>query len=150
MGSNAALAKAPSIKHSLNSVERVITIGSGFSIYSISPSQEFAVIFEDDTDSAYLYAVSAHQSDREILDLMNIYTVGHVSDIRATCTARVSWSEDAWKAILVIDGYPHAVFNFLEKRGYCRTNYPNVSSNEPSSWHSEDHGWQDAVLSWFR
>jgi hypothetical protein len=131
-------------------LQRSIIIGSNISIYSISPSEEFAAIFEDDGDSANFYALNAYRKDRQILDVVNIYTVEHVSDIKSPCNVHIRWSEDALKVILVIDGYPHAVFDFQQKRGYCRTNYPNVPRNGNASWNSEDHKWHDSVLQWFR
>lgn len=149
MSSNAGAALALSSKHSLVGIERIITIGSRVSISSISPTREFAVVFEDDSESAHFYAVNASRDDRQILDLVNIYTVGEQFESKTSCVVRIGWSEDAWKAILAIDGYPHAVFDFRERRGYCRTNYPNVPQDEMAAWHSEDHGWQDAVMQWF-
>jgi hypothetical protein len=131
-------------------LERSVTIGSNISMRSISPSDEFAVIFEDDGVSAHFYAaLNTNRNDRQILDVVNIYTVEHVSDIKSPCNVHIRWSEDALKVILLIDGYPHAVFDFQQKRGYCRTNYPNVSRNGNASWDSEDHKWQDSALQWF-
>jgi hypothetical protein len=131
-------------------VARTITVGRKSSISSISPSQEFAVVFEDDGESAYFYALNAFRNDQKILDVINIYTVEQVSDSKTPCSVWVIWSNDGSKVILIIDGYPHAVFDFSAKRGYGRTNYPNVPRAENNSWHSDDHRWNDSVLQWFR
>ncbi len=131
-------------------LEHKVTIGSHISIRSISPSEEFAVIFEDDGASAHFYALNTNRNDRRILDIVNIYTVEHVSDIKSPCSVRIRWSEDALKVILLIDDYPHAVFDFQQKRGYCRTNYPNVPRNGNAAWNSENHKWLDSALQWFR
>ena len=84
---------------------------------SISPLQDFAVVFEDDGESAHFYALNAFRNDPRILDVMNIYTVEQVSDCETPCKVGISWSKDGSKAILVIDEYPHAVFDFQEKQG---------------------------------
>ena len=131
-------------------LERKIVIGSNVSICSVSPSRKFAAAFKDDGDSGNFYALNACVSDRQILDVVNIYTVEHVSDIKNPCRVHIRWSDDALKVILLIEGYPHAVFDFEQKRGYCRTNYPNVPRNGTASWNSEDHMWQESVLQSFR
>ena len=131
-------------------VERTITVGTKSSISAISPSNEYAVVFEDDSESAHFYALNAFRNDQKILDVINIYTVEQVSDCKTLCSVRIIWSNDGSKVMLKIDGYPHAVFDFLAKQGYGRTNYPNVPRAENNSWRSDDHTWNDLVLQWFR
>lgn len=138
------------VKYLMEGVEGAVTVGSNFSIFSISPLREFAVQFADDGESAHFYALNAQRSDRQILDIVNIYTVDQGAGIQVLCRVRINWSDDGLKAILLIDGYPHAVFDFKGKQGYCRTNYPNVPQKDSISWHSEDHQWKDSVLEWFR
>ena len=127
-----------------------ITVGKKSSMGSISPSGEFVVVFEDDGESAYFYALNASRNDPRILDVINIYTVEHVSDCKTPCSIEIVWSNDGSRVILTIDDYPHAAFDFLAKQGYGRTNYPNVPRSEDNSWHSDDHKWSDSVLQWFR
>ena len=52
--------------------ERMMTIGASGSMGSISPSQDFAVVFEDDGESAHFYALNAFRNDQRILDVVNI------------------------------------------------------------------------------
>jgi hypothetical protein len=130
--------------------ERMITVGTKSSISAISPSNEFAVVFEDDGESAHFYALNAFHNDQKILDVINIYTVEQVSDCKTPCIVRITWSNDGSKVMLIIDEYPHAVFDFSAKQGYGRTNYPNVPRVERNSWRSDDHRWTDSVLQWFR
>ena len=73
-----------------------------------------------------------------------------MSDIKNPCKVQIRWSDDALKVILLIDGYPHAVFDFERKRVYCRTNYPNIPRDGNASWNSEDHMWRESVLQSFR
>jgi hypothetical protein len=131
-------------------VKQTITIGMKRAIGSTSPSGEFLVIFEDDGESAYFYALNASPNDPSILDLINIYTVEQVSDCKTPCSVEIIWSNDGSRVILTIDGYPHAAFDFPAKQGYGRTNYPNVPRPDGNSWHSDDHKWSDSVLQWFR
>jgi hypothetical protein len=145
-----AATEASSLESSIVNIDRIMTVGGRMSMGSISPSQEFAVVFEDDGESAHFYALNAFRNDRRILDVVNTYTVEQVSDCETPCKVRISWSNDGSKVILIIDEYPHAVFDFQEKQGYCRTNYPNIPRRESDSWRSDDHRWSDSVLQWFR
>lgn len=131
-------------------VQRSISIGVKTSISSTSPSREFRVVFEDDGEAAYFYALNAPLQDRKILDLMNIYTVDQMSDLLMPCTVQIVWAKDGLRVLLAIDDYPHAVFDFRERRGYCRTNYPNVPPIENESWQLDDHSWSESIIEVFR
>jgi hypothetical protein len=130
-------------------VQRLISIGARTSISSISPFREFRVVFEDDGEAGYFYALNVPQ-DEKILDLMNIYTVDQMSDPLMHRNVQIIWAKDGLKVLLTINGYPHAVFDFKERRGYCRTNYPNVPSIESQSWQSDDHSWSESIMEVFR
>lgn len=52
------------------------------------------------------------------------------------------------KAGLFINRYPHAIFDFTAKRGYCRTNFP-PPSKEWSSFY-ENHEWDDNAVDLLR
>jgi hypothetical protein len=53
-------------------VQRLISIGLGPRSARLSPLREFRVVFEDDGEAAYFYALNAPLQDETILDLMNI------------------------------------------------------------------------------
>jgi hypothetical protein len=131
-------------------VQRLISIGAKTSITSLSPLGEVRVVFEDDGEAAYFYALNAPLLDEKILDLLNIYTVDQISNPEVPRTVRIIWSKDGWRALLTIDAYPHALFDFKERRGYCRTNYPNVRQSENESWQSNDHRWNEDIMEGFR
>jgi hypothetical protein len=116
---------------------------------SISPSQEFCVLFEDDGETGYFYALQKSQHDN-ILDMVHLYTVDSETDPVRYYEMGIVWSQDGSKAMLLLNGHPQAVFDFQGKRGYCRTNYPNVPRRDRDSWQSEDHSWSEAVCEWFR
>src|SRR3954449_2219955 len=132
-----------------NMLRRLVTTGAKTSMESISPLKEFCVAFEDDGETGYFYALNGSRRDNKILDVVNIYTVDQICDPLIRCEVRIMWSNDGSKAMLLMDEYSHAVFDFKEKRGYCRTNYPNVPRRESDTWHSEDHSWSDSVFKWF-
>jgi hypothetical protein len=132
-----------------NLLQRLVTAGTKTSMGSISPSKEFGVAFEDDGEQAYFYALNGRGRDNRILDVVNIYTVDQASDPVIRWNVQIIWTIDGTKVMLLMDGYPHAVFDFRGKRGYCRSNYPNVPRGEIDTWQSEDHSWNDSVLEWF-
>jgi hypothetical protein len=132
-----------------NMVQRVVATGTKTSMGSISPSKEFSVAFEDDGQEGYFYALNGLDGDNRILDVVNIYTVDQASDPVIRWDVQIIWTTDGSKVMLLMDGYPHAVFDFRGERGYCRTNYPNVHRGEIDTWQCEDHSWNDSVLEWF-
>jgi Uncharacterized protein conserved in bacteria (DUF2251) len=69
-----------------------------------------------------------------------------MSDPLMARNVEITWAKDGLRVLLAINDYPHAVFDFKERRGYCRTNYPNVPSIENESWQSDDHNWSDKGL----
>ena len=112
---------------------------------SKSASNSFAVVFEDDGATGYFYALDTANEDQMILDAVHIYNVENVADRDKSSTARVIWSASEEQAALLINDYPHAVFDFAAKRGYCRTGFPPPSPN----WSSEGHEWDDAAMEFF-
>ena len=112
---------------------------------SASPAGRWAVVFEDDTDTGYFYALDRESADSLIQEALHIYNVRNVTDRHKESVATVTWSADGQKACLQINGYAHAVFDFDAKRGYCRTNFP-----PPGKWITHDFKWDDAILALFR
>ena len=80
-----------------------------------------------------------------ILDAMHIYNADKVTDSDKSSIARIIWSVSGEQAALLINEYPHAVFDFTAKRGYCRTGFPPPSPD----WSSEGHEWDDEVMKLF-
>lgn len=76
---------------------------------------------------------------------MNIYDVHNVTDKNKPSVVRIAWSPDGTKASLWINNYPHAVFDFTAKRGYCRTNFP-----PPLKWKAHNFSWSDDALKFFQ
>ena len=112
---------------------------------SKSASGSFAVVFEDDGATGYFYALDTANENQMILDAMHIYNADNVTDRDRSSIARIIWSATGEQAALLINDYPHAVFDFAAKRGYCRTGFPPASPN----WSSEGHEWDDAAMRFF-
>jgi hypothetical protein len=79
---------------------------------------------------------------------MHIYNVANVVDRDKPSQVEVVWSDDGSKCALLINGYPHAAFDFSARHGYCRTNFPNLRNPEDGSWVQADHSWSDEAVSW--
>lgn len=85
-----------------------------------------AVIFEDDGETGYFYAVDPNR-DTEILDALHIYNVADVRNKDKPAEAKISWTEEEDKAFLFINNYCHAVFDFENRAGYCRNGFPECN-----------------------
>lgn len=107
--------------------EKRFTVGEDTFIDSVLENN-FAVIFEDDLETGYFYAVDCNNG-QEILDALHIYNVRDVKDKHKPSVAKILWTEDSTKAFLVINEYCHAVFDFKNKTGYCRNAFPESNGS---------------------
>jgi hypothetical protein len=126
--------------------EQTITVGQPVVVEGPSPSTGFGVVFEDDGTTGYLYGLDFSRQENPIVDAMNIYNVEQVADRAKPSVVQLVWSQDGLKAALLINRFPHAVFDFEGKRGYCRTGFPRADSN----WTQHDHSWDDRVVELFK
>ncbi|SNS27968.1 hypothetical protein SAMN05421770_101318 [Granulicella rosea] len=113
---------------------------------SNSPIVPWTVVFEDEGVAAYFYACDRSQTTQEeaIQDAMLIYNVGSMQDVEAERIASVAWSRDGLQAVLYLDGTAQALFDFAQKCGYCRLNFPNFLG-DVNGWRQSDHGWNEAA-----
>lgn len=125
-------------------VSENLNVGQETVIESPSPFADYAVVFEDDGDTGYFYALDTARSEGWIQDAMHIYNVNAVADRHLPSEVRIGWTEDGLRAVLLINNYPHAIFDFAAKRGYCRSNFPPPGGEW--SQHHPDHAWEDAAL----
>lgn len=107
--------------------ELIFTVGQDTFIDSTADNN-YAVVFEDNEETGYFYAIDRN-SDLGILDALHIYNVENVIDKERLSTAKILWTEDLNKAVLSINNYYHAVFDFQKKAGYCRTGFPKSNNN---------------------
>ncbi len=111
-----------------------------------SPRTSFGVVFEDDEETGYIYGLELSQQGNPIVDAMHLYNVAQVVDRDKPSSIQIFWSSDGLKAAVLINKFPHAVFDFEVRRGYCRTNFPPADLK----WTKFDHAWDDRALELFR
>jgi hypothetical protein len=126
--------------------QQQITIGQKTVVEGPSPDKKHRVVFEDDGDTGYFYALDMSRTDNPIVDALHIYTVTNVTDRHLPSTVQIVWSSDDLKALLLINRYPHAVFDFTAKRGYCRTGFPPPAKD---GWTQHGHEWDAKVVELF-
>jgi len=86
-----------------------------------------AVVFEDNEETGYFYAVE-RSNGLKVLDALHIYDTKDLVDKNRSSTIKILWSEDESIALLSINNYYHALFDFKNKAGYCRTGFPENGS----------------------
>jgi hypothetical protein len=122
-------------------------VGENATVIAESASEPLATVFEDDGETGYFYAVDLRQ-EKQIADAVHIYNVASVVDRHRESEIEIVWSADGWKSLLLINRYPHAAFDFQQKRGYCRTGFPNFPQSS-SDWQRYGHEWDDSVVAFF-
>jgi hypothetical protein len=133
--------------------ERQWTPGEDLFAESFSPESPYGVVFEDDGQTAYFYAVEKDKEGESlrVLDALHIRETGAESeeeeDARASdpgsdsavvgqdrsaegratqkpSRLQIVWSRDWMKSALVIDGLCHALFDFIAHGGYNINEFP--------------------------
>ena len=126
--------------------EETLTIGEQAVVEGPAPEGPYSAVFEDDGDTGYFYALDCRAEDQPILDAMHIFNDSQISDGHIPSVFQIVWSADGLKTMLVINNYPHAVFDLEARRGYCRTGFPPPAS----SFSSQGHDWSDEALKHFQ
>ncbi|MFC0323852.1 DUF2251 domain-containing protein [Gallibacterium melopsittaci] len=85
--------------------------------------EHLAVVFEDDGDTGYFYAIDTQQTEA-IVDSLHIYNVTSVEQKEIARKLQICWSEDGYLALLLINDYPHAVFDFKKLIAYNNNQFP--------------------------
>jgi len=127
--------------------DQELHVGTPTVIDGISPDQPFAAVFEDDGDTGYFYALDTSAQGKQIKDALHIYNVANVTDQEVPSRVKIGWSTDGTKVVLLINGNPHAVFNFEQKQGYCRTGFPPPAQD--GLWSPSGHAWSEQALQLF-
>lgn len=129
--------------------EEKLIVGSPIVFAQDSPNLRYSAFFEDEGETGYFYAVDFSQPAKtRILDAVHIYNVANVTDRDRPSKLKILWSNDGMRCALLINDYPHAAFDFSQRRGYCRTNFPNFKNAENGRWTRNDHSWSDDAMSW--
>jgi hypothetical protein len=123
-------------------MERSITVGSPSVLEVDGPLFPYKVVFEDDGETGYFYALDrSRPSDTQILDAVSIYDVAQMPAASKRVTVAVRWSKAGTRAALLLNDRPEAVFDFASKRGYARSNFPATSP-----WSLDGHAWSDSAM----
>jgi len=129
-------------------MQETLTVGTPKILLADSPDGRYSAFFEDDGETGYFYALDPSLAPEMILDALHIYNVASVADRDRPSQVNIVWSEDGAKCALLINDYPHAALDFSARRGYCRTNFPNLKNPKNESWAQADHSWSDEAVSW--
>lgn len=128
--------------------EAELIVGVATVVEAPAPDNDFLAVFEDDEATGYFYAVDTATDANPIQDAVHIYNVASVTDReKPSSMVKVGWSPDSKKAVLLINGFPHAIFDFEARRGYCRTGFPEP--NPSSEWGKFSHEWSDDAIQLF-
>ena len=105
--------------------EQAIVPGTDIFIESNAEENNYAVVFQDDTDTAYFYAIEMQPQtgQQRILDALHIYQSDE-STRPEPGILKIIWSTDWLKCALIINNYCHAVFDFENQGGYNRSEFP--------------------------
>ena len=106
--------------------------GEDLFVESFAPENRNGVVFEDDGEAAYFYAVEkdAGGSELRILDALHVWQgeeeegEGYSGVEEAARPLLIIWSKDWMKCALVIGGYCHALFDFEAHGGYNINEFP--------------------------
>lgn len=106
--------------------EQDIDLGQDLFIESDSPENNFAVVFEDDTETGYFYAAERNPNtiDLRILDMVHIYDVDKIEEQSRHVRLCIIWATDWLSCALVLDNICHAVFDFRNHGGYNLDEFP--------------------------
>jgi hypothetical protein len=104
-------------------LEETFIVGEDTFFDSISRSSSYGVVFEDDLTTGYFYAIEKSKKIK-ILDALHIYNVADVTDKENPGKIQIFWTDDGQFALLLINNYYHAIFDFINKAGYCRNGFP--------------------------
>ena len=107
--------------------EQELKVGEDTFIESTAENDN-AVVFEDNGETGYFYALDRRNYALKMLDGVHIYDVANVTDRHQPSTLKILWTQDLTKAFLSINNHYHAAFDFQNRAGYCRNGFPGNSS----------------------
>lgn len=127
--------------------EQEFLVGTPIVLEGAAPNGPFVAVFEDDGDTGYFYALNTSVEGNPFQDAVHIYNTANVTDREKPVFAAIGWSIDNKKVVLLINDYPHAIFDFDGKQGYCRTGFPPPNPN--AKWSIGGHSWSESAIELF-
>lgn len=124
--------------------------GRNVFVVNDSPVGPYSAFFDDDGEAGYFYAVDL-ACDALILDVLPVYDLRIAKGQKRPSSLSIVWAPDGQKCALLINGHPHAAFDFAAQRGYSRAR----TAREPEeprggTWPPSDHAWSDSAVAWLR
>jgi hypothetical protein len=127
--------------------EEEFSVGAPTVIEGSAPESHYVAIFEDNGDSGYFYALDPSLEGNPIQDAVHIYNASNLTGRERPSVVKIGWSADSKKVVLLINDFPHAIFDFEAKRGFCRTGFPPLATE--GSWSGGSHEWSEVALQLF-
>ncbi|HEY4337948.1 MAG TPA: DUF2251 domain-containing protein [Puia sp.] len=102
------------------------TAGEDLFLESFAPENSYGVVFEEDGETAFFYAVEKPPAGGElrVLDALHIHETDEETPRLPPAQLKIIWSRDWLKCALVIDGHVHALFDFEAHGGYNINEFP--------------------------
>lgn len=126
--------------------ETTLVVGSPEVLEGPSPTSPFQIVFEDDGDTGYLYAVRLNDDGSiKILDAVHLYTVSTVANAEQPVEVKLVWNDAGRLGAVLIEDHCHAVFDFDEGRGHSIDEFPDPPDD--GDW--TRHGVSDELLERF-
>lgn len=115
-------------------VDESFTVGQAW-FASVSSDGTWAVVFEDDGVTAYLYA-STWDSTGEgtfgpVMDAMHVYNVADIKGADKPFKIQIGWNAGGSAAALLINGNIQAIFDRAKGASCCRTGFPPSPAESP-------------------
>jgi hypothetical protein len=125
---------------------QVVRIGTPMVMRSDMPGRAWSLLFEDDGQTGYFYAVEGREPAMEMLDALHIYNAE--DELRGTdCRIELVWSKDGQKGGLRINGTLWAAFDFEHEQGRCRSNFPQPAGRWKMAFRPP---WTEALIRQFQ
>ena len=124
--------------------KRTTRMGDKLVLQVDAPSRLVTVVFEDDGDTGYFYALAPTEAGQlELLDALHVYNAE--ADLRGKdIRLEVEWSEDSRLVALRINASMWALFDFAAETGWSRSNFPPP----PGRWRMGESrpDWSDDLI----
>ena len=129
-------------------MHQMLHVGAPTVIEVFADRTPYGAVLEDDGEVAYFYGLDTRRGNRAVLDSVYLYSVPNVVlhptdelNMDVPCDVEIVWSEEQDRVALLLNGRPHAVFDFVGKRAFCRSNFPAASG-----WSASGHAWDDHAV----
>ena len=131
----------------LLALEDDLYIGTEKQVGTTSMAQpHLSVMFVDDSESGYFYAIDTTK-ENPVVDSLFVYNVASVEAHQVMRKLEICWANDGKMALLFINDYPHAVFDFERLVGYNHSKYPEP---DLSTMWSHEEVTNDLVKTWLK